>query len=160
MVFGHAWPPGPGARSSNPVVPRAVTGFRTDIPAQRENLPRCARLSKSAQFREIFARGERGSTREFHAFFKSNGSGCPRIGLAVSKRNAPLSVQRSRLKRLIRESFRKHQGSLRGLDIVVLVNPRARTTDSAALLASLEELWVSLENTKLGQPCRERTTQP
>lgn len=68
-----------------------------------------------------------------------------RLGLAVSKRKARLAVQRNRLKRLIRESFRVNQQRLSGLDIVVIPRSLANGAGSAALRASLEALWNRVE---------------
>lgn len=44
-----------------------------------------------------------------------------RLGLVVAKRNVKLAVARNKLKRLIRESFRRQQVQLNGLDVVVVV---------------------------------------
>jgi len=52
-----------------------------------------------------------------------------RLGLAVAKKCAKRAVDRNRLKRLARESFRQHKQSLAGFDIVLLV------------LKSLEKHW-------------------
>lgn len=44
-----------------------------------------------------------------------------RLGIVVAKRNVKLAVNRNRLKRLVRESFRQQQLHLRGLDLVVII---------------------------------------
>ena len=44
-----------------------------------------------------------------------------RLGIVVAKRNVKLAVDRNRLKRLVRESFRQQQEHLGGLDIVVII---------------------------------------
>ena len=53
-----------------------------------------------------------------------NGKKEARLGLAVPKRNISSAVGRNRLKRLIRESFRKQKEKLRGKDVVVFVKKR------------------------------------
>ena len=55
----------------------------------------------------------------------------PRIGLAVAVRIAGGSVQRNRIRRVIRESFRLHQHELPVADLVVSARARALTTRSA-----------------------------
>lgn len=51
---------------------------------------------------------------------RENGLDHPRLGLVIGKKNVKLAVQRNRLKRLIRESFRHNQETLAGWDIVVI----------------------------------------
>ncbi|WP_162874136.1 ribonuclease P protein component, partial [Pseudomonas viridiflava] len=44
----------------------------------------------------------------------------PRLGLVIGKKSVKLSVERNRLKRVIRDSFRLNQDYLVGWDIVVV----------------------------------------
>lgn len=44
-----------------------------------------------------------------------------RLGMVVAKRNVKLAVDRNKLKRLIRESFRLQHQQMQGLDVVVVV---------------------------------------
>lgn len=44
-----------------------------------------------------------------------------RLGIVVAKRNVKLAVERNKLKRLVRESFRMQQQNLNGLDVVVVI---------------------------------------
>ena len=66
-----------------------------------------------------------------------------RLGMAVSTKVAPRAVDRNRIKRLVRESFR-HTGALPDLDIVVIARPAARGADSSTLRTSLERHWRRL----------------
>ena len=50
--------------------------------------------------------------------------GVSRFGLALTRRNLPLSVTRNRVKRLAREIFRRHAARHAGLDIVVMLRGR------------------------------------
>lgn len=52
---------------------------------------------------------------------RQNGINQARLGLAVPKKHIPRSVDRSKLKRIIRESFRLRKKQLAGNDIVVVV---------------------------------------
>jgi ribonuclease P protein component len=51
------------------------------------------------------------------------------------------AVRRNRVKRLVRESFRRHQHVLPAVDIVVNARAGARTAESAAITESLEKHW-------------------
>lgn len=67
-----------------------------------------------------------------------------RLGLVVAKKHARLAVQRNRLKRLLRESFRHHKAELTGLDIVALVKPGLWQQENSAIRAIIEEQWARL----------------
>ncbi|WP_221774916.1 ribonuclease P protein component, partial [Citrobacter braakii] len=51
---------------------------------------------------------------------RENGLDHPRLGLVIGKKSVKLAVQRNRLKRLMRDSFRLNQKMLAGLDIVIV----------------------------------------
>ena len=67
-----------------------------------------------------------------------------RLGLAVAKKRLKRAVDRNRIKRLIRESFRQHRAILGGLDIVVLVKAGIEQADNRALLRALQRHWRHL----------------
>lgn len=50
-------------------------------------------------------------------------------------------MDRNRLKRLIRESFRHRQNDLAGLDVVVMARPTAAAVESETLRESLGSLF-------------------
>ena len=106
--------------------------------------PRRARLLKPAQFKAVFARGLRVHERGLTAIAAANDVGQPRLGLAISKKAVALAVERNRIKRQIRESFRLNQQRLPSADLVVLVKPGARTPPSAQLGQNLERLWTRI----------------
>lgn len=63
-----------------------------------------------------------------------------RLGLAVSRKVSKSAVQRNRIKRLVRESFRKHSAGLPPLDIVVMARPGAAGCDNPRLATSIDAL--------------------
>ncbi|HXR91800.1 MAG TPA: ribonuclease P protein component [Steroidobacteraceae bacterium] len=67
--------------------------------------------------------------------------GGPRIGLAVAVRIAGSSVERNRIRRVIRESFRLHQHELPAADLVVSARARSRGASGPELRAALAALW-------------------
>jgi ribonuclease P protein component len=78
--------------------------------------------------------------------FRSNGLPLPRLGLAISKKCAPRAVDRARLKRIVRESFRQHRAGLSGWDVVVMCARGAPTLSNQRLFAILEQSWAAIEN--------------
>ncbi len=66
-----------------------------------------------------------------------NEQGVARLGLAVSRRQARRAVDRNRIKRLVRETFRERQGRLGGVDLVVIARGGARQATGAELRSVL-----------------------
>lgn len=73
-----------------------------------------------------------------------NELGHPRLGLVIGKKSVKLSVQRNRLKRLIRESFRLNQETLNGWDIVVVARKGFSEQENAELTQHFGKLWKRL----------------
>jgi ribonuclease P protein component len=116
--------------------------------AGRLTLPARLRLRRKRDFEAAYARGQRMGDGFFAVTATGNQTGAPRLGLAVAVRAAGGAVERNRLRRLIRESFRVHQREIPPVDLVVSVRPRARAASGAALRASLAALWK-----KVGEQC-------
>lgn len=62
----------------------------------------------------------------------------------MAKKRLKRAVDRNRIKRLVRESFRQHRSGLAGLDIVVLVKPGIERADNRTLLQALRKHWQRL----------------
>jgi len=89
----------------------------------------------------LFKSGRRIRTACFNVYTGCSPAQAPRLGIAVSKRNVARAVDRNRLKRIARESFRLHLDRLPPNDIVVQMNPPARLTGNAELLGMLAAVW-------------------
>ena len=68
-----------------------------------------------------------------------------RLGIVVSSRVARRAVARNRIKRLVRESFRMHQASIKAWDVVVIARPGVVKQSNREVFASLEGHWKKLE---------------
>lgn len=113
--------------------------------------PKQLRLLDSAQFKAVFDGTEtRVSLREMLLLVRVNGLDHPRLGIVVAKRNCRLASSRNRIKRLIRESYRHHQHTLAGLDIIVLARRGIADLDNATISRSLAKSWTRLG--KAAQP--------
>ena len=75
---------------------------------------------------------------------KSNGTQTARLGLVVGKKQIKLAVNRGRVKRLVRESFRHHKKLLTGLDIVVIVKHMAMRENNQEIFRRLQRHWQNL----------------
>jgi ribonuclease P protein component len=62
----------------------------------------------------------------------------------IAKKNIPTAVQRNRVKRVVRETFR-HQEFTVAMDIVFLARNRANQLSTAQLTQLLSTAWVDFE---------------
>lgn len=106
-----------------------------------QSFPREARLLTGGAFRRVFSGAERIANAHFTVLAAANECGRARLGLAVGKRVAPRAVDRNRIKRIARESFRQHQDQLPPVDLVLVARGRARSAPRARLHQGLEDLW-------------------
>ncbi len=125
---------------------------------------RDSRLTNAWQYTRVFNKNSRSADRYFtilsrenHDAHQDSGASEPgtdrdkclsqitrhtaRLGMAVAKKCAKRAVDRNRLKRLVRESFRQHKHSLAGFDIVLLARHASVTASNQDILESLEKHW-------------------
>ncbi len=102
------------------------------------------RLTQATEFERVFGENHRSVDGLFTVLYRRNGLGYPRLGLAIAKRQVRFAVDRNRLKRLIRESFRGAKQQLSDLDIVIMARHEAGTSDNAVIYASLAAHWRSM----------------
>lgn len=103
---------------------------------------RASRLTSGPEFSRVFGGAERSADRFFTVLATRNEASRARLGLAISKRNAPRAVDRNRLKRQAREAFR--QLSLAPLDFVVMARRDAVSAGNRALRTSLDRHFERL----------------
>jgi ribonuclease P protein component len=103
-----------------------------------------ARLLKAAEFSRVFKKAIRSSDRMLTVLIAANDLGYPRLGLAISKKHAKRAVDRNRIKRIIRESFRLNQGSLPAADFVIMAKPLTKSVINVDLFESLDNHWGRL----------------
>ncbi|PWK92535.1 ribonuclease P protein component [Fulvimonas soli] len=107
-------------------------------------LPRPARLRRAADFVALRQASGRLGGRCFSVRYRPSEQGLARLGLAVSKRVSKRAVERNRIKRLVRESFRRMRAQLPPLDVMVMAREQAAGQPGPVLLAELEQLWRRL----------------
>lgn len=82
------------------------------------------RLRRRAEFLRVQAQGRRLHTRHFGVLLGPETTGHPRLGLAVTRRLGK-AVKRNRVKRLLREFFRRHKFQLPPRDLVIMAKKGA-----------------------------------
>ena len=81
------------------------------------------RLRKRGDFDKVFKEGKAFKGAIFNAYVLRNSLGHPRIGIVVGRKFGG-AVQRNRIKRLLRESYRLNKGLVgEGIDMVLLPKP-------------------------------------
>ena len=113
--------------------------------AATSGFPRTSRLLQAKDYRAVFSNARfKVSCRFFLVLAIPDESGAARLGLVVSRKNVPGAVQRNRLKRLVRENFRRRQTQLCGTNLVVLARKDAHRHPNSALNRKLNELLDDL----------------
>lgn len=112
-------------------------------------------LSPSAFKRVMDAPDCRASHSSFVLLARENALTVARIGFVLPKRRLPLAVARNRVKRIIRESFRHHQASLAGLDIVVMARDGLAALEPAALRAAADRQFLHLAGKRPSSDARD-----
>lgn len=106
---------------------------------------RAERLLSSADFKAVFdGASVRVSDRHLLILAIPNKDEQLRLGLVIAKKHIKRAVDRNRVKRLIRESFRLNKASLPSVDIVVLARKGMGELDNKELQQLLNNSWLRL----------------
>lgn len=98
-------------------------------------------LKKNYQFRYVYNRGKSMANRHLVLYLVKNGTQANRLGISVSKKVGK-SVVRSRVTRLIRESYRLMEDELKqGYDLVVIARVNAANAGYHEISGSLRHLF-------------------
>ncbi len=108
------------------------------------SFPRNHRLATKAEFKRVFDQAQKINQRHVLILFRPNEISHPRIGIIVGKRVANSAVDRNRIRRVIRDSFRHQQQRLASLDIVVIARAQCDTLSKAKLRKGIDDLWEKL----------------
>ena len=109
-----------------------------------ESFPRSSSLAKAEDFKRVFSSNTRVSDDCFTLLIAKHRSDSPRIGFAIAKKQIKRAVDRNRIKRLVRESFRLNQNILPGRDLVVMVRHRILKLTNRQILQRLDKHWQSV----------------
>ena len=106
-----------------------------------ESFPKSERLTKKSEFEEIYGRGTRYSHRFFTLFVMDNVEGPRKIGFTVGKR-VGIAVVRNRVKRLMRETYRRNRSRFRAdIRVVVVGRPGCGELRGEEFSKELAELF-------------------
>lgn len=139
MAFAPACVPSEVGGCSTPGAPRDAT---VSAPFEPARGARANRLRRRGEFERLLRQGRRVQYGPLEARYTRGAAGRARLGVIVGRRAAPGAVRRSRLKRLLRESFRARTAALPALDVVLRIT---RLPDNEAeLRTALDSAWCRI----------------
>ena len=107
--------------------------------------PNTSRLLNAADYKAVFGDAQlKVSCRHFLVLANRNTRSGARLGLVIAKKNVALAVQRNRLKRQLRNTFRHNGEQLHKLDLVVLARKGADKLNNKELIDTINSLWHDL----------------
>lgn len=109
---------------------------------------RIFRLVKPEEFKYVFQQPSKSADSAVLVMARKNTLGYARLGLAISIKSAETAVERNRVKRIARESFRQYRGTLGGTDFIVSGRGGIAKKTNSELRLALERHWSNLVNAK------------
>ena len=106
--------------------------------------PRHYRLHNKSEFDAVYRQGRRQADAYFSLTACDNRVAHPRLGLSIGAKAVGNAVRRNKIKRILRESFRRNAYRLPPLDIVINARPPCRSATANQLTRSLARLWDKL----------------
>ncbi len=105
--------------------------------------PKFLRLRKRREYLLVQRRARKHLTPDLVILWMGGRTPCTRLGITVSRKVAKQAVRRNRVKRWIRESFRRLDLDLasRPLDVAVIARPRAVRANYQAIDQQLMSFW-------------------
>lgn len=131
----------------------------------KQAYPKSLRLLNASDFQVVFNDAPfRASHKNLLILARPNQLQVPRLGLVIAKKNIRLAVQRNRIKRIARETFRARQTELSGIDAIILARRELDQLDNAALHKVFAQQWQRIQKKHLASqitgdnPSRADTT--
>ena len=118
--------------------------------AEDRSFRRTARLLRRSDFNRVFRNGKRRARNAaFTLISLASPTGQPRLGVAIGKRHAKRAVDRNRIKRVVRESFRAVRPQLAGHDVVVVPGRNVTRLSNRELFDLLARAWRQLDRARV-----------
>ena len=114
-------------------------------PPRDERFPKAVRLLRRREFLEVQDKGQKVPSECLLGLVRPNGRPFSRVGLTISSKVGN-AVVRARLRRLLRELFRKRRGQWpAGLDVVLVVRQSAREVSFTDMARAFEGVTRKLQ---------------
>lgn len=100
------------------------------------------RLLNKYEFDFVFNNAKKIHNQYFVVLIRQSEKNNARLGIIIAKKNVRLSVQRNRIKRLVRESFRLTP--LPNFDVVIIAKNGIAAVENKCITRTLDEVWKKL----------------
>lgn len=117
------------------------------------------RLLTSSDYRRVFDDAEYKVSCRYILMLAIRHKSLSRLGVVVSKKNISKAVQRNRVKRLVRESFRRTKSQIPNLDVVVLIRRGIEGLPNVIISSKMEFLWKDLCSKSEEQPTQTNSNE-
>ncbi len=100
------------------------------------------RILRPADFRAVYKNGRSSRKNSLVLCYLPNKTGHSRIGFSISSKNVKRAVGRNRIRRALREIYRRNKGAFKqGVDMVVVVKKEFGKNDS---YKTIEHIFLEL----------------
>jgi len=103
-----------------------------------------SRLLTPGHFQAVFNKPTRFGSKHFTLLITPNATENNRIGFAIAKKRVKLAVQRNRIKRIVRESFRLNQHKIPKVDIVIMAKTGIESLENKDIQEQIEKIWQKI----------------
>lgn len=104
-----------------------------------------SRLLRPSEFKAVFDGAVyKVGESQFLFLVRPNGLHHPRLGLVIAKKKIRRSVDRNRVKRTVRESFRLHQADLPCADVIFMARQDLAALPAESLRDALDQAWKKM----------------
>jgi ribonuclease P protein component len=138
----------PAAAGSGSEAPAGAAPQAPRLPASGERFPPADRLLRRSEFVRVQQQGRRVHTSHFIVLILPGRTDHTRLGVTVGRRVGG-AVQRNRIKRLVREVFRRNRALFpSACDVVLVARPGADSLDYGSVQSELERAQSAIERAR------------
>jgi ribonuclease P protein component len=104
------------------------------------SFPKDLKIRRTSQYEEIFGKSRKLNGEHFRILYVRNLLGHPRLGMVVAKKSIPGSVGRNRVKRVLREVFRRNKSLFGSMDLVIIAKKGSEELDYTQAKGEIEAI--------------------
>ena len=104
------------------------------------------RLASKYEVQSVFAAKPRKVSRQYLlVLYTPNQLPYARLGIIAGKQHLRRAVDRNRVRRVIRESFRQTKAALAGVDLIVMIRSSCSALETKTIRNDIDNLWQAIQ---------------